>query len=144
MKFPQAIKVYGDKTFRGKCPKELAEQRTAIKTIRELWPTTIGKLVVHPRNEGKRDYRQHIREYLDGLTAGASDIIIPGSPSLVIELKRQDHTQSRLSDKELTYLLAAKDAGSHAVIALGWEAAIEAVDDLLCYEEYVEDDDTLM
>ena len=131
MKFPKHIPVYGDKSFRGECPKEVEEQRTAIKEIRERWPDTLGRLVVHPRNEGKRDYRQHTREYLDGLTAGASDIVIPGSPSLVIELKRRDHTLSRLSDKELIYLLAAKDGGSHAVIALGWEAAIEAVDTLM-------------
>jgi len=131
MKFPKHIAVYGDKSFRGECPKEVEEQRTAIKEIRERWPDTHGRLVVHPRNEGKRDYRQHTREYLDGLTAGASDIVIPGSPSLVIELKRRDHTLSRLSDKELIYLLAAKDGGSHAVIALGWEAAIEAVDTLM-------------
>jgi len=131
MKFPRSIRVFGDKAFRGACPKESAEHRTAIKEIRERWPDTIGRLVVHPRNEGKRDYRQHTREYLDGLTAGASDIIIPGSPSLVIELKRKDHTQSRLSDKELDYLLAAKSAGSYAVIALGWEAVIDAVDTLM-------------
>ena len=131
MKFPKHIPVYGDKSFRGECPKEVEEQRTAIKEIRDRWPDTLGRLVVHPRNEGKRDYRQHTREFLDGLTAGASDIIIPGSPSLVIELKRRDHTLSRLSDKELIYLLAAKDGGSHAVIALGWEAAIEAVDTLM-------------
>lgn len=131
MKFPRSIPVFGDKTFRGKCPKELPDQRTAIKEIRERWPDTIGRLVIHPRNEGQRDYRKYIREYLDGLTAGASDIIIPGNPSLVIELKRKDHTQSTLSDKERAYLLAAKQGGSHAVIALGWEAAVEAVDTLM-------------
>lgn len=131
MKFPKRIPVYGDKEFRGECPKEAEEQRTAIKCIREYWPDTLGLLVLHPRNEGRRNYRRYQTERLEGLTAGASDIIIPGNPSLVIELKRQDHTLCRLSESELKYLLAAVDSGSHAVIALGWRAVIEAIDDLL-------------
>jgi len=47
--------------------------------------------------------------------------------SLVMELKRKDHTQSKWQPGQEAYLRAAQAAGAYACIALGYEAAIEAV-----------------
>ena len=127
MKFPQDIQVFGDRAYRGPCPQESAEQKTAIGWIRRQYPHTLGKLVIHPRNEGKRSNRKAAYEKAEGLTPGASDIIIPGCPAFVCELKRQDHTKSRMEPEQVEYLLAAKKAGAFACIALGWEGVVEAI-----------------
>ena len=65
------------------------------------------------------------------MTKGASDIIIPGSPAFVCELKRRDHTKSRWEDGQQEYLTAAQDAGAFVCIALGADAAMEAFNDWL-------------
>lgn len=127
MKFPPRIPAYGDTTYRGPCPPENAEQVTAISEIRRRWPVTHGKLVLHPENEGKRTWGQSAWSKAGGMTPGASDIIIPGSPACVIELKRRDHTKSRWQDGQIEYLEAAQAAGCFVAVALGWEAAVEAV-----------------
>ena len=62
------------------------------------------------------------------MTPGASDIIIPGNPSFVCELKRRDHTKSTWQPKQLEYLEAAKENGSFVCVALGWEAAWDALE----------------
>lgn len=128
MKFPANIQVFGDKSFRGPCPLEGTDQKTLIHEIRHRWPRGIGRLVIHPRNEGKRSKRKYQREFLDGLTAGAPDIIIPGCPTLCLELKRRDHTLSSVSLAESEYLEAARRAGCYTAIALGWEAGLAAVE----------------
>lgn len=60
------------------------------------------------------------------MTPGAADIIIPCG--FVCELKRRDHTKSKWQPGQLEYLEAAQDAGCFVAVALGWEAALEAVD----------------
>ena len=127
MKFPAGIPVYGDKSFRGHCASEAQEQVTLFAELRRRWPDTVGMLALHPRNEGKRHYRQYAIERAEGMSTGASDIVIPGDPCIVLELKRRDHTKCRLSTAERDYLLAAKNAGALVGIALGWEAAIGVV-----------------
>jgi len=129
MKFPPGITVYGDQSYRGKCPPESAEQKTAIGWIRRQYPKTLGRIVIHPRNEGRRTHGQARYQRAEGMTAGASDIIIPGAPSFVCELKRRDHTKSRIEPEQIEYLLAAQAAGAFVCIALGWEAVRDAVHD---------------
>lgn len=121
MKLPDWLPVYGDSNFRGACPTESAEQMTFFNQIRRL-----ERCAIHPRNEGKRHYKQVAREKAEGMTPGASDIIIPGCPSFVCELKRQDHTKSRWQDGQIEYLEAAKENGSFVCVAFGWQAAMEA------------------
>jgi hypothetical protein len=65
------------------------------------------------------------------MSTGATDIVIPGRPAFVCELKRRDHTQSKIADEQLRYLRAAKDAGAYTCIALGCDAAWEAFQDWL-------------
>lgn len=69
---------------------------------------------------------QSAKEKSEGMTTGASDIIIPGAPSFVCELKRRDITKSKIGKEQLAYLLAAKEAGAHVCIALGVDAAWQA------------------
>ena len=118
------VPVYGDQSFRGKCPSESVEQVTFFNRIRKvpIW----GRIALHPRNEGKRHYRQVSKEKSEGMTEGAADIIIPGCPAFVCELKRRDHTQSEWQDGQIEYLRAAQKAGAFVCVALGADAATEA------------------
>lgn len=129
MKFPDNLIVYGDKSYRGPCPTESLEQVTLFNRLRARWPDTIGKIAIHPRNEGKRHHAAVRREKAEGMTPGASDIIIPGCPAFVCELKRRDHTKSRWEDGQPEYLEAAQQAGAFTCVALGADAAMQAIAD---------------
>ena len=127
MKFNEAIPVYGDTSYRNKkCPSEALEQVTFFNRIRKLYPDTYGLLAVHIKNEGKRTAHQAMKDKAEGMTAGASDIIIPGRTSFVCEMKRRDHTLSQWQDGQQEYILAAISAGAFACVALGADAAMEA------------------
>lgn len=124
MNFPPWLKVYGDPAFRGDCPSETAEQSTFFNQL----PPELKSVALHIKNEGKRSAMQMAKQKAaGGFIAGASDCIIPGSPTLVIEMKRKDHTQSKWQAGQQDYLKACQDLGCFAVVALGWEAAMEAV-----------------
>ena len=128
MKFPPQIKVYGDLSFRGKCPHESADQITFFNNVRKIHPK-IGLIATHIRNEGKRSFSQAARQKAEGMTKGAPDVIIPGNPSFVCEIKRLDHTKSRWQDGQQEYLIAAQEMGSFVCVALGYEAALEALEE---------------
>ena len=127
MLVPSWLPVYGDTTYRGECPLECAEHITLFSWIRKTYPNTLALIALHPKNEGKRSYQQDARELEFGLCRGAPDLLIPGSPSLALELKRRDMTKSALSEHQLRYLLAAKHHGSAVAVALGFEAAKQVV-----------------
>lgn len=135
MKIPEGIKIYGDISYRNKkCPLESNEQITVINHVRTNHPLTFGLLILHPKNEGKLingQFQAISRDKAMGMTPGASDIIIPGNMAFVCEMKRRDHTLCTISDEETNYLLAAKECGAFACVALGHEAAIEAFNDWL-------------
>lgn len=124
MILPPNIPIYGDTSYRGNCPTETAEQVTLFGAIRK---TPLGRVALHIKNEGKRKHGQVSWDKANGLVKGASDIMIPGAPAFVCELKRKDKTKSRISDEQIAYLEAAQEYGAFACIALGWEAAWEAV-----------------
>jgi hypothetical protein len=124
MKFHPDIPVFGNASYRGECPPESAEQITFFNNL----PHDLRSIAIHPRNEGKRSYQQARWQKADGtITSGASDIIIPGSPAFVCELKRLDHTKSKWQPNQIDYLIACKSAGCFVCVALGWEAAFEAI-----------------
>lgn len=123
----QGIPVYGDVKWRGNCPVESAEQTTFFNQLRKAYPDTLGVIASHQRNEGLRSHAQTSRHRAEGMTTGACDIIIPGCPSFCCELKRLDHTQSKISDDQIKYLIAAQAQGSFVCIALGWRSALEAM-----------------
>lgn len=126
MKLPSKIPVYGDTSYRGDCPFESAEHATFFAELRRSHPEIYGRIAIHPKNEGKRYKYQAARDHVMGLSKGAPDIIIPGQKTFCCELKRQDHTKSRLGKDQKEWLLAAQDAGAFVCVALGWEAAMEA------------------
>ena len=132
MKIPEWLPVYGDTGYRGKCPTESAEQITFFNRIRRDQPHTLGRIAIHPRNEQQLrgvQFRALSRQKAEGMTPGASDIVIPGCPSFVCELKRRDHTKSRWQDGQPEYLEAAKACGAYVCVALGADAAMEALID---------------
>lgn len=121
--------VYGNTSFRGKCPTESVEMVTFFNRLRREYPTTWGALAIHPRNEGLKRAGQFSsvqKHAAEGMTKGAADIIIPARIALVCEMKRQDHTQSAWQDGQVEYLTAAHNAGCFACVAFGYAAAWEA------------------
>ena len=128
MKFPDWLPVYGDTNYRGDCPPESGEQITFFSWLRRQYPQTHGLIALHPRNEGKRRHQQTARQKAEGMTPGAADIIIPGRPAFVCELKRRDHTKGTWQPAQLAYLEQCQKGGAFVCVALGWEAAAEALD----------------
>lgn len=126
MKFNDKIPVYGNVDFRGNCPLEANEQKAFVKYVRTCYPKTYGAIIVHNRNEGKRSFQQTARFKSEGMTKGASDIVIPAKTPFVCEMKRADHTKSSWKDKQQDYLITAKECGAFACLALGLDGAIAA------------------
>lgn len=126
--------IYGDTSYRGKCPVESAEQITFFAELRAKHPDTWGRLALHPRNEQLLrggQFRGVIKHKAEGMTPGASDIVIPAARSFVCELKRKDHTKSKWQAGQVEYLTIAQNAGAFACVALGWRSAWEAFEDWL-------------
>ena len=126
MKFPYWLNVYGDTSYRGDCPQEDQEHVTFVNGMRKAYPA-LAAVMVHVQNEGKRSNTQAAWDKARGLNKGAADFIFAGSPALVIEMKRRDHTKSRWQDGQVEFLEAAHKQGAMVCVALGWEAAFEAV-----------------
>jgi hypothetical protein len=134
MILPRGIKVFGDTDYRGKCPLESAEQATFFNRIRALYPDSYGLTATHIKNEGKRTHNQISSDKAQGMATGAPDIIIPGGTTFICELKRRDHTKSKISDEQVKYLLTSQQCGAYVCIALGVDAAIEAFNAWAQYE----------
>ena len=127
---PDGVRIFGDTTWRGKCPPEHVEQVTALSWLRREYPETWGALALHPRNEQQLrggQFRAIQRQKAEGMTKGASDIIIPARVAFVCELKRRDHTQSKWQEGQPEYLEAAARCGAFACVALGADGVKEAV-----------------
>lgn len=121
--------------FRGKCPRESVEQISWFNKVRETYPDTWGLLAVHVRNEGLLQNGQlsAIKKHkLEGMVTGCVDIFVPGSPCLVMEMKRADPTKSTLSEDQARYLVVAEKAGAFAAVCFGALAAWE------CFEAWLD------
>ena len=118
--------VYGDPDWRGKCPLEAAEAVSFFCQLRSEFPE-LAKVATHIRNEGKRTKRQGYQHQQEGMNTGASDVIIPVCPPIVMEMKRRDHTLSSISKEQVDYLVAAADLGAFTGVALGAAGAMEMV-----------------
>jgi len=127
VRLPEWLTIYGDTNYRGDCPPESSEQITFFSALRQTY-RDVGRIALHPRNEGDRFHQQTARHKAEGMTPGAADIIIPGCPTFVCEMKRRDHTKSTWQPGQIEYLEAAHKSGAFVCVALGWEAALEAVD----------------
>lgn len=118
--------VYGDPDWRGKCPLEAAEAVSFFCQLRAEFPE-LSKVATHIRNEGKRTKRQGYKHQQEGMNTGASDVIIPVCPPIVMEMKRRDHTLSSISKEQVDYLVAAASGGALAGVALGAAGAMAMV-----------------
>lgn len=122
MEFPGWLRVVGDRSFKGDCPSEAAELTTFFNALRNNYD---GVPALHIRNEGKRTKIQGVVEKAQGMHPGAADIIIPGSPTLVIELKRMDHRKSRWQPYQLDFLRDSMLFGARVSVCLGHRAALQ-------------------
>lgn len=132
MILPPSIPLYGDPSFRGECPREELEQVSIINRIRKEFPTSYGLICLHPRNEQlltRGQFSSVIKHNAEGMCKGASDLIIPGLPTFVCEIKRKDHTKSKWQDGQREFLEASQKAGAFACVALGAVAAWEAFEE---------------
>ena len=126
------IKVYGNTEFRGDCAKEDAELMTFFNELKRLYPD-LARIAIHPDNEGLvigTGHLHHAKQKAKGaINKGAADIVLVGNPTFVCELKRRDHTKSRWQDGQLDFLEYSLKNCAFVCIALGYEAALEAVKD---------------
>lgn len=123
---PDYIQVFGDVNYRGDCATETAELIGFFRQLEKDYPS-LASIATHIRNEGKRTKFQGHKQQQEGMNTGASDIIIPCSPPIVIELKRRNHALSAISAKQVSYLSSAHRYGAFACVALGAIGAMEAV-----------------
>ena len=129
MIIPSWLTVYGDPKYRGYCPVEGAEQVTFFGQIRRHHPH-LAPIVFHPRMEGERTKNQADWQKADGsIVKGVSDVIGIGHPMLVLELKRKDKTKSVWQPGQLSFLESSHKRGAFTCLALGWEAAMQALKD---------------
>jgi len=132
MKIPNHIKCYGDMSFRGECAVEDAELMTFFNELNRLHPH-LASVAIHPDNEGLvmgSGHLHHIKQKAKGaIRKGAADILIVGSPTFVCEMKRKNHVKSRWQDGQLEFLEASIKQGAFVCVALGYEAALLAVED---------------
>jgi len=131
MIIPEGIKIYGDINFRDKkCPKEDAELATFFNQLKKKHPE-LAKVALHIKNEGVRTAKQAEKEKIKGaLLKGAVDIIIPPI-GFASEVKRTDHTLSKIDDEQVEYLTINQNLGGFSCICLGYKAVFEALDDCL-------------
>lgn len=131
MIFPEWLKVYGDHEFSGLCAKEESDQISLFSWLEWQHPE-LYKIAVHPKIEGKRTWQQVMKDRKTGaLKKGAVDVVIPGRPSFVMELKRRNHRKSKWQEGQLEYLQAAKNNGAIVCVALGFDAACAAIEDYI-------------
>lgn len=123
---PDYIPVFGDVSYRGECATETAELIGFFRLLAIEYPS-LAAIATHIRNEGKRSKFQGYKQQQEGMNTGASDIIIPCSPPIVIELKRRDHTKSQIEGKQVAYLSSSHVYGAFACVALGAVGSMEAV-----------------
>lgn len=119
-------KVYGDLSSRGKCISEDAVHIAFVAWIRHNHQSE-ALLLLHPKNEGKRTPQQvAMDKKMGSITKGASDIIIPGNPAFVCELKKDDPTKCHWQPGQEDYLNIAHEHGAFACVAFGLNAAKDA------------------
>lgn len=129
MKISSKIKVYGDLTHRDtKCPKEDSEVQTIVNQVRKRYPHV---LFTHIKNEGKRTKAQMDFDKSMGLLGGVSDLVFFGSPMMVMEVKRKDHTLSKWQPYQQEFLIETQKQGVVSCVVFGWTAGMEAVEDWL-------------
>lgn len=119
------VRIYGEARLKN-APSESLEMATFFSRLRRVYPDSYGSLAIHVRNEGKRSFSEINKMKIEGgWVKGTPDIIIPGAPSFLCELKSMK-IGSKASKEQIMYLESAISIGAFACIAYGHEAAWEA------------------
>jgi hypothetical protein len=128
LKIPKTIPVFGDISYRNaKCNHEWVEQKEFFGWMKEHLPLFF-EIAIHPKNEGERTGKQSSQDKeMGSLNTGASDVIIPCRIPFVCEIKKADHTKSKLINTQLKYLESCQDRGAFACIAIGNNGAKIAI-----------------
>lgn len=91
------------------------------------------KQLFHIPNGGARSKTEAARFKAAGVKAGVPDIFLPAAKGpyngLFIELKRM--TGGRVSEEQKAFIAAMHEAGYAAVVACGWKAAAEIIENYL-------------
>lgn len=123
------IEVVGDTSYRDRnCDNEDAEGVTLFAEWNRD-PELKHIPLLHIPNEKKRrthaDFKELATQKMKGaFQAGASDYVALGFPTLVIELKRKDHTKSVIDKDQIDFLVKSQNADAWVCVALGYEAAL--------------------
>ena len=131
MKFPPNIKVYGDQSCRDSLQSCEDVEHINFVSWLQLHHPQHHAVLVHPKNEGKRTFGQIAKEKKMGLTKGASDILIMGSPAFVCEIKKINHVKCKWETGQKEFLAQSQNNGAFACVALGSAGAKEAFKDWL-------------
>lgn len=122
-------RTYGTPT-KEKCPSEAVEMSSFFNRLRREKPE-LGRIALHIRNEGLRTHQQVQKMRLDGgFVAGAADVVIPGAPAFVMEMKSRAKT-AKVSKEQVAYLEACAAQGAFTCVALGAVAAWNALEEWL-------------
>jgi hypothetical protein len=129
------IPIYGDINYRGESEPEDGDLMEFFNGLKYDYPL-ISKIAIHTKNEGKRETREKQaeakRDKMKGaLLKGTVDVIIPGCPSFVMELKRKNYLHSKIDDDQILYMQHSKRAGAFVCVCLGYDAAFVALDEWL-------------
>src|SRR5699024_7842307 len=120
------IRVYGDINYRGDCAREDSEVQTIVNQVRKRYPHI---LFTHIKNEDKRTKAQMDFDKSMGLLNGVSDLVFFGNPTLLLKVKSSDTTSCKWQHNHEQFLTAASSQGCFSCVALGWEGAMQAVED---------------
>ena len=118
------IPIYGTPVA-GPCPSEMVEMASFFNRLRKEYPE-YARIALHIRNEGLRSAMQVRKIKSDGgFVKGASDVIIPGSPTFVMEMKSTSKN-AKISLEQVEYLEAAEAMGAFVCVAIGAVGAWKA------------------
>ena len=116
------VPLFGNTSFRGACPVEDIEVINFMLWVKYQYPK-YAPIATHVKNEGKRSHGQARRDKNLGLTKGFADVVILTTPPFVLEMKRRDHTKSKIDADQVKHLETVIENGGFACVALGFEAA---------------------
>ena len=126
-------KIY-DSNFRGKCRLEDTEQIICTDWVDYNYPN-LSPLYFHVVNESMMSVQGRVKARRKGLRKGIPDIMFlhpnNGHCGLMVELKREDRTKSRLSKEQKDYLVEFATQGYFTAVCYGAEQFKK------CFKEYL-------
>lgn len=122
---PESIPVFGDTSWRGECAKETPTMTGGMQLIRQHYPEFDG-IMIHVRNEDDGGARKGKKLNQEGRETGAADVVIMCCPPIAMEVKRQDHTLSKIGKNQIKFLVKSQRQGAFSCVAVGALGMLEA------------------